>query len=201
MFFGGTMLTKILSAVFCLVASLEVATAAPIQYTFTFLGAGTLNGSNFTATTVTLGFSSDTSLISQPVSGVFLTPSGIPATYALAGLSSGTITDSVEVFDNQNASDAGFYLTAAMMDFFDNSNAAYATYDLQSPIGPINTLTPTLVNSTGVGTNNGQLVITSARNVNFTATITGGVPEPSTYWLIGVPLVGFALLRRRIASI
>ena len=193
------MLTKILSAVFCLAAVVGVAAAAPIQYTFTFLGAGTLNGNNFTARTVTFGFSSDTSLINQPLTGLFLTPSGIPATYALAGLSSGTITDSVEVFDNQNASDAGFYLTAAMMDYFDIPNAAYGTYDLKSPTGPINTLAPTFLNSAGVGTNNGQLIITSARNINFTATTSAGVPEPSSYSLLGVALVGFALLRKRTA--
>jgi hypothetical protein len=39
------------------------------------------------------------------VSGIFLALSGIPATYDLPGLSSGTMTDSVNVFDHQNASD------------------------------------------------------------------------------------------------
>jgi PEP-CTERM motif len=189
------MLRKTIVGVVCLAASLTVASATPIQYTFSFTGAGTLAGNNFTARTVTFGFSSDTTQVSSS-SGLFETPNGTPGTYSLAGLSSGSITSNVFVYDNQNVPDAGFYVSGSA-DFFDNLTLAYGTYDLKSAIGPITTVTPAALNASGVATDGGQLIITSARDLSFTATVGSSTPEPASYSLIGLGMVGLAWFGRR----
>ena len=188
------MFRKAIFAVFGLAAVLQVASASPIQYTFSFLGAGSLNGVGFTARNVTFSFTSDTSLIGQISSNVFATPAGAPGTFNLAGLASGKITESVLVFDNQNVPDAGFYLTAVPMDFFDIIDPAYGPYDLKSPTGPINTPAVSALYPNGVATDGGQLIITSARSMVFTAAAPG-VPEPASLSLFAAGLLGLTFFR------
>jgi PEP-CTERM motif len=171
----------------CLVlAGSMVASATPIDYTISFLGAGTLDGNDFTARTVTFGFTSDTTQIMDLGGGIFVTPDGIPATYDLAGLSSGTLT-SLHLFDNQTVQAFGIN---PGLDFLDLGDAAYATYDLTTAIGPISTSSLQFLDEFGIVTNNGQLVITSAQDFTVTAEL-AEVPEPSTFPLI---VAGLALL-------
>jgi PEP-CTERM motif len=179
------MLRKSMFACLVLAGSM-VAGAAPIDYTISFLGAGTLDGNNFTARTVTFGFTSDTTQIMDLGGGIFVTPDGIPATYDLAGFSTGTLT-SLHLFDNETTQLFGINPST---DFLDLGNAAYATYDLTTAIGPISTASADFLDANGIATNNGQLIITSARDFTVTAEL-AEVPEPSTFPLI---VAGLALL-------
>jgi hypothetical protein len=148
-----------------------VINAAPVHYTVSLLGAGTLGGTAFTATTVTLEFDSDTRQIIDLGDGTFVTPNGIPGTYNIAGFSSGIITSSLHLFVDQTSCPDAVAGINPDPDFLSFGNPAYATYDLTTSIGPVNSTCANYLNRSGLATNNGQLVLSSVRDINFTATV------------------------------
>jgi len=195
-----------------LAASFVLAAAAsPVVYTFTLPNAtGTLNGTPFSHATVTLQFQSDTASITNPSSGVFQTPTGIAGTFSIAGGASGTITTTnYRIYANQNANATGCLLASAGIgsanpgDYLDSCNAAFATYSLQSPFGPV-TATYANVNDNGpLPTSAGPLAITGTNSPVFTAapgTLPPGTPAPPSLWLAlagCIAILAYALLARR----
>jgi hypothetical protein len=142
-----------------------------VHYTVSLQGAGTLGGTAFTATTVTFRFDSDTTQIIDLGDGTFVTPNGVPGTYDIAGFSCGIITTSLHLFVDQTCCPEAVVGINPDPDFLSFANAAYATYDLTTPIGPVNSTSPNYLNRSGLATNNGQLVLSSVRDISFTATI------------------------------
>ncbi|MGB8887049.1 MAG: PEP-CTERM sorting domain-containing protein [Candidatus Korobacteraceae bacterium] len=176
-----------------------IATAGPITYTETFTASGTVNGSPFDGT-VMFSLTSDTTLVfgnCDGISGVFCTPNTM-ATVSIQGFGAGTFTDLFNVFVNQNIGVAGF-TDDSLEDIVDLANPAFTTYDLKSPIGPLNTTYFFTDNGVMLGSSLGTVVFDS-----FSGTPTfqasegqGSTPEPGSFVLFGSGLFGLSLVIRR----
>lgn len=188
------MQSKFIVGLFAVMALAGSAAADPITFTVSMLGAGTLNGVNFTATTVTFSFTSDTAAITTAGPGVFVTPNDIAGTFNILGVSSGNITEpGLHVYDNNGASDAGFSASAG--DFIQISDPSFGIYNLQSNFTSPVVTTPNLTDPSGYSTDGGQLILTSARSATFSALVT---PEPGTFAFLGGGLaLMFAAYRQR----
>jgi hypothetical protein len=174
-----------------------VASAATITYTESFTGIGTANGNPFNGT-VTFTLTSNTSLVFSNCDGlgpnVFCTPNGV-AGVSIQGIGAGTFTGPWDVFDNQNVSAAGF-TDNAIQDIVDLSNSVFATYDLKSAIGPVNSAYYFVLTGVPVGSSLGNIVISSYSGTpTFTATIS--TPDPASITLFGSGVIGLAAVLRR----
>lgn len=187
------MKSKLVVCLLALAALAGTAAAAPITFTISMLGAGTLNGVNFTATTVSFTFTSDTAAIVTAGAGIFVTPPDIPGTYSILGVASGNITEpGLHVYDNNGATDAGF--SANVGDFIQMIDAAFGGYDLQSNFTSPVVTSPSLTAAGGYSTDGGQLILTSARSGVFSAVVT---PEPGTFAFLGGGLALMVAAYRR----
>lgn len=181
--------------------------AVPITYTVAATGTGSLGASSFTNALVTITLTADTSTVTHPF-GVTFNNSG-PATVDVAGIGTATLTDNFIVFDNQAGGPggigaAGIEDNTIFLNLLDTANAAFASYDLKSAIGPI---TGTALFNAGnlFPTNRGDFTLTSVGDSTFTATINGqggaqAAPTLSEWAMIGLGLllaaVGVWQLRR-----
>ena len=150
--------------------------AAPTTYTFTGVGTGFLDGTDFTDLTFSLSLIEDSSGVTMPKTGIFITPSG-KASVTLAGFGTGTSTSTVHIFDNQTAPSAGISQDNHVGDFLDVTAAPFSSFDLQSNLGPISTSFAASGNS--LNTSLGELVLTDVTGGEFTAA-SAPVPEAST---------------------
>ncbi len=183
----------------CLTFALSTATvmahAAPISFTETVTGSGTLAGTAFTNQLITLMGTADTSNIMSSGNVFFLNLSS--ATVMVGSGSAGTFTDTIEVFDNQDVGGAGFEDTASG-DVLDTTSSAFSTYALQ---GAVTGTGPATINSGLIfGTSLGAFHLSSTSgNATFSATPSAATvtPEPSTMTLVGSGMIGLAGLARR----
>ncbi len=168
----------------------------PITYTQQAEVTGTIGGRSFTNALITLMLTSDTAFVTGGA-GFFSNTTG-PFTLSIAGIGSGSFTDSMQVFDNQTFSPpaAGFGDLTAGGSVLDTFSAVFASYDLTTAIGPISG-NPFIRPDLSFGTTLGLLNIQSANNASFTATT---VPEPSSYLLFGTVLFGVLHSLRRKAK-
>jgi hypothetical protein len=120
----------------CLAAPAAIAT--PITYVFSGPATGTLNGTPFTDTNVTVTATADTA-------NIVLADPGIPCVPAtsvvvnITGVGAVTATAANVVFDNQSTSVWGTTngtCAAAAGDWIDQDNALAATYALATSLGP-----------------------------------------------------------------
>ena len=191
---------RVLCALVVLSCSLMPLTAVadPITYIATFMASGTLNGNPFDAQ-VTFTLSSDTSLVFNGCDGsgsIYCTPN-TTAMVSIQGIGNGTFTDLFNVFDNQANAVAGF-TDDSIEDVLDLANSAFATYDLKSAIGPLNTTYFFVDTGQAYGSTLGTIVFDSVSGTpTFQATETGTTPEPGSFLLFGSGLVGFAAVLRR----
>jgi hypothetical protein len=164
----------------------------PITYTEQATVSGSLGGSAFTNKLITVVFSGDTGTVTGG-SGFFTNSVGT-TTFTIAGVGSGTFTDSMFVFDNQGALFAGIADSAGSL--LDTQNAAFASYNLTTPIGPLSG-SPFIRPDLTFGTTAGGLIISSSGNSTFTAST---VPEPASVFLLGgVGAIFAARLKRKAA--
>jgi PEP-CTERM motif len=186
--------TAVLATLCCAAAS-----AGPITFTEVLANAsGSLDGTSFTAQTVTLVLTGDTSTITNPSPGFFLDLG--TATVSISGGGTDTFTDSMGVDDNQTNQAAGIAdETLGGFDVLDVFNPAFGTYALNTSIGPL---------SGGSGGNSGDSFPTVNGTFSITSPLDGGhpdsftaalgsVPEPGTFGLIGAG-IGLVLIRRRV---
>ena len=120
--------------------------------------------------------------------------------FTIAGIGNGTFTDPFFVFDNQSNSVAGFSDTN-IEDILDLSNVAFASYDLKSSIGPLNTTYFFTDDGVLLGSSLGDIVFDSFSGTpTFTATEGGGTtPEPGSLVLFATGIAGMAgILRRKV---
>jgi hypothetical protein len=155
------------------------AKASPVTYTESATISGSLNGVGFTNKLFTVTGASDTTNIQNH----FINP--LVATFSVAGVGNGVFPSTV--FDNQPNAIAGFIDEASNGDILDTLNAAFASYDLSTSIGPI---TGPSITGGNFLTSAGLLHISSAGDATFTAT----VPLPGALPLFATSLAGLGLL-------
>lgn len=166
------------------------AVAGPITYKEVVTTSGSLNGASFTdalttITAVSFGAITHTSVYFVSAIGSF----------DIAGIDGGSFAAPLSVFSNPAASKAGISDPSTFHDVVNTQNAAFATYDLSTPI--------TVSGSTsfndgfGFATDAGLLIFTSVSNSTFSAVDTQTVPEPSTWALLLSALGFFSFLIRR----
>ena len=157
--------------------------AASTTYTFIGLGTGTIDGNDFTDQTFSLSLIEDSSGVTTPSTGIFITPTG-KAKVTLAGFGTGTTTDSVHVFDNQTNSVAGLSDDTQRGDSFVVSAPEFTTFNLQPNFGPISI---GFSSGTDLPTSIGDIVFTDVIGGKFSASSTP-VPESSTLLSTGLLL-------------
>lgn len=172
-----------------------LANATLITFTESATASGSLGGSSFTGTLVTLTATGDTTNVVNEGGGLYeLTPLTVSINIASLGITA-TLTDSADAFSCQACSTATVGLsdiTGANEDILDTANAGFGAYTLTTSIGPLTGVSE--INSCcSFNTNDGSFQITSAENATFTAT---AVPEPSTMTVFGLGLAGLAALKR-----
>jgi hypothetical protein len=172
------------------------AQAGLITYTETAIASGSLGGTPFTNAEVTLTAVADTTNITG--SFPFLSVPNNSTTVAVAGISgTATFTDSIITFDNQATHIAGIEDISKSLNILDVTNAAFATYNLATPIGPLSGA-PVINPGVMFPTTAGIFEITA---ISDTATFQAGagtaVPEPSSLMLASTAVAGLGLWRRR----
>jgi hypothetical protein len=187
-----------LAALALLLGSGGPVSAGPIVYTVQTTASGSLGGTPFSNALVTVSFTGDTSNVTG--GGGFFTNTVGTATVNVAGLGTATFTDSMEAFVNQTfvPPAAGIADTTIGGSVLDTFNAAFATYDLRSFIGPLSGA-PFINPGESFPTNRGGFILNSAGNSTFQAA-SPTVPEPSTLALLalgGGALAGWRRWRKR----
>ena len=199
------------------------ASAAPIAYTLTSTGTGTLGGVPFTDAVVTVTLVGDTSNV---ITSIVVPPNPWlfnpgTATVNVAGLGTATFTDSIGIFSTFNDPNPDLFgvPVVAIIDLSNPSDPSSGTgilgqagpellgYDLRTAFGPDSGLggpwsgshvTPHFPTTAGDMTwAIGQAL--ELRSSTFTAAV--ATPEPGTPFLLGigfVSLVGGRFRRRRV---
>jgi hypothetical protein len=159
--------------------------AFPITYTEQAIASGSLNGVTFTDESVLLTMITDTANVTEPSTGIFenVATSPITATVSVNGAAAVTFTDSIAVFSSQTPSsppaEAGFADLTLERDILDTGNAAFATYDLKSFIGPISGSPANIDFNVSFPTTGGAFILTGVAPASSpTSTFTAAVPAP-----------------------
>lgn len=175
--------------------------AAPITFTFQGTGSGTVNTVPFSSASFTFTESSDTSLVtSSSIPGFsinYITPFASGSIINIAGFGTGTISTLTDVADSQDLVTPGnSFVAFAMTTGGDVAGRAviFATYNLQSALGPISTTNPFVSNFT-ISSTLGTVSFSSVSNITFTATT---IPEPGTFpfMCVGALLLAAAWVKR-----
>jgi len=188
------MRTRKLVGLFSLVtfaASLAIAGttfAALITFTFNGTGSGTVDGAPFTNADYTITLIGDTTAITNPSPGTFQLDT--TATIVIGGIGTATVTELPGIFVSQNGSVLGFQCWGGT-DVLDLDDAAFATYDLATPLGPISGLhAAALAQFKNVASTLGPITLSSSGPVTFQASLaaktwTGSISIP---WKITIAL-------------
>ena len=189
---------RILQFAVLLIGSAVLLPAAPITITYQASGAGSLNGASFASSTFVITALGDTTNRATISPGTFAIDHG-SASINITGLGTFSFTTPTRTFVNQGVQVVGFARTVGGSDLLDStSNAAYSTWDLLSSIGPI-TGSGSLLQwaSAPVVTSAGTLVFNnSSTTLTFQAVVGNAIPEPGTFQLIALGLLGAGLLTR-----
>jgi hypothetical protein len=175
----------------------QSAQAAPITYTLTGTGTGSLGGTAFSNAAMTFTLVGDTSGLAFPFGpGVPSVP--VTATGLVGGFSAFTFTSAISFFNNQNVSVAGFGLTGSS-DIFDVSDPSLAAWDAISSFGPLGIVSVPGNLGQAFGTTAGNFILNGVGTQGtLQAVVAGGAaPEPATIALIALGGLGCVVARRR----
>jgi hypothetical protein len=198
----GTWKSALLGVAFAAVG--VSAFAAPITYTLSGTGTGTVGATAFTSAAYTISVVGDTTAIT----GGPTFSNVVTGTMTIAGIGTATITEPIRVFNNQGS--AAFGVGRPGSDLLDVTNPAFATYALATNLGPIPGLTPFALNQfTTLASSLGAITMPTSGPVTFQATTSAVPPAASTpvptlseYGLLLLALLtgGVAALRLRSRS-
>jgi hypothetical protein len=150
----------------------STAQADPIRYTFEGVADVTLDGTPFGVVEYFIEMQGDTELIVQRSAGLFDVDG--EASFEIPEIANGSFNIPTRVFVNQNVSVAGFSRGNEGNDLLDLRSAAFATWPLSTPIGPIYDPAPFATSQfTDVPTSAGLLTL-RAIDVTFNAVVGGG---------------------------
>jgi hypothetical protein len=173
-----------------------------LTYTFTGTAAGTIGSATFSGATVTVTATADSSAVTLASGTYDQTLAGGATSFTIGGLTSGTFSDTTYFFDNNTNGVAGFGDDAGIpccdtIQMHDSSigSTVFATYNLQTPLGPIGpqATDPSTSDWLNLNTSVGSFTITSYTNFTFQVTSAAAVPEPSTFLLLGASLAALTL--------
>src|ERR1700730_2154251 len=151
----------------CVAVISASALGVPITYIFTGTGTGTVGVAAFTNAAYTITLTGDTSAVTG---AVLLFQNVTTATMTIASIGTATITEGVDIFDNQSGAGLGFQRDQNRGDLLDVTNLAFATYRLATSLGPISGLTPFALNQfTALASTLGAITISSSGPVTFSA--------------------------------
>jgi hypothetical protein len=173
-------------------------------YTFTGIASGSIGSANFSDATLTVTATGDVSTVMFTSPTYFLDIPGGSSTFSISGIGSGTFSDETYVFDNTDGvagfGDDGATKCCDIIQTYDSAigSTAFATYNLQSSIGPLGpeASDPSTSDWAGLNTSLGSFTVTSYDSVVFQATV-GTVPEPRTLPALGIGLVGMMVFMAR----
>ncbi|MBZ5605078.1 MAG: PEP-CTERM sorting domain-containing protein [Acidobacteriia bacterium] len=201
-------------------AAAALASASPLTITFSGVADGVLGGTSFTQADFTLTFTSDTTDVNHP-SGIpedWSTPSATPGNFVIivpmGPTYMGTFTDDQAVFVHPSPEDDVGVWHYNSMDWLAKQEAAFASYDLMSSLGPIsdgsNAWPGSLPNGSGgdfgFSTTSGDFFLENVSSLSFTADVSGGGttanPEPSSGVMLslGAGALAVGLIRKRQKS-
>jgi hypothetical protein len=178
--------------------------AAPISYTFTGVGSGSLNGVSFAPSDFTIVGISDTTDVQNEIS--FLNVVNISASIDISGLGTFDIESATREFLSGEV--VGFSRGPNGDDLYDGpSNIALEGWSMQTAIGPISGSGSLIQWSENpdIETNGGQLIFdTGSSDVTFQASLgssTSSVPDNApTMIMVASAVLALGVFRRRLAA-
>ena len=169
--------------------------ADTITYTESAIGSGSLGKTDFTNALVTITATGDTGNVVDKGGGLFVII--LPVELTVQGLGSTMFTDIIQFVSNNGSQVAGVGDNTDGLGLLFTNNSAFATYNLQTGIGPISgaaAFNP----GASYNTADGAFVTTSFGTSTFEAVeASSTVPEPSTIAMFGTGLLGLAGAARR----
>jgi hypothetical protein len=184
----------------------DLGSAQTITITESAMASGSLNGTAYTDSLITLTASGDISNVVTEGPGIFELPvSGL--SIDIASLDAvATLTDAAHVFSCQSCTAAGISDNGSD-DILDTFASAFSSYSITTSFGPITSADNGAADpDVFFDTDDGPFQITSADSTTFTATLgeTGtATPEPAAIALSGLGLAGLAglaVFKRRNAQ-
>jgi hypothetical protein len=165
------------------------ANAAAITYTESATASGSLGGTAFNNSLITLTFVGNTSNVTMLSAGFFANTVGTISIQIASLGTTASLADTSQIFVNQGASAAGF-ADNTLGSILDTYSSVFGSYALTTAIGPI-TNTNYINSGLGFATDHGTFVISSAGNSTFTASLgSASAPEPATIALFGISILG-----------
>lgn len=171
--------------------------ADSITYKEQVTGSGSLGGTSFTNSLVTLVLTGEVSKILNEGSGLSFEFGAASVTVAGIGTGSFTDTMTMNAFSNQPVGAVG--ITDSGNDVLDTFSSAFAGYSLATSIGPISGASD-FIPGHSFSTTDGAFILNGAGSSTFTASVVA--PEPGVGEMLGtvlLGLMGLAFFRRRPA--
>ena len=181
-------------------------------FTFSGTATGTFNGTPFTNAAFTVSAPGDFTTATCGGGICRLNIAAGLASFTIGGVGSGTFTGTTYFFDNQTSNLLGtpvgligFGTTGDLIQIYDSliGGSVFATYNLQSLIGPIGpeaanpAAASAAFSGSGAATSAGALIVPTITNITFQVTAPGATaplatPAPASLLLLGIGLVVLA---------